>query len=538
MLLRAEAVSNVPCNDTVGCCRGLSLGLIRRVCTAYLLAFKQPKTLVPAKAQRYAMHTLRGRVSTIFLSVFLSACTVGKDYQQPELVAPNSWHSVDNSHEASPVNLNEQTWWQSFNDPVLNQLIAKAVVGNFDVKLAESRIAESRAMRDSAAAALFPVGDMMAAASRQKNLIGFPGGGASSLANQVKKPFNIFKTGFDASWELDLFGGHHRDAESAGAELEAAAISREDVVISALAEVALTYVEIRQYQAQLQLVQETVELDSKTLAINQRGFDVGKMAGIEVSKSEGQQQHDQTQTAYYSNLLAQTEYRLDVLLGEQPGMAHGLVNQPSAIPVAGNILVLAAPATVIAQRPDIRYAERKLASATAQQGVAMAKFFPDISLVGFIGLFNTNAGNLLNVGSKAWSMGGNVLWPILSYGSLSANLQNADARQQQALAKYQQSIISALADVERAVTAYTEQEKFTQSLNKAVANDVDVYDIVLKRQEQGLSSYLEVLDAKRKLLVSQNQMIAAQAKLSQNLIALYKSLGGSWKLPAFAADGD
>ncbi len=477
----------------------------------------------------FSTYTLRLAATTV-LSLLLSACTVGPDYRKPDTVLPKDWTSAqDNPAESNDI-ASEQVWWQSFHDPVLNQLIAKAAGSNLDVKIAETRITEARAARASADAVLFPGGDMMASANRQGNQIGFPsGGGPAGLSTLVKQPFNIFKTGFDASWELDLFGGHHRDAESAKAELEASAVSRDDVLISTLAEVARTYVDIRLYQSQLSVLQETIASDMKTTAITKQRFEVGETAGIDVSRSEAQQQHDQTQIPYYRNLLAQAEYSMDVLLGEQPGAAHALVKAAAAVPVSDRQLVLATPAAVIAQRPDIRNAEHKLASATAQQGVAVAKYFPDISLAGFIGLFNTNAGNFLNVSSKSWSMGANVLWPILSFGSLSANLDAADARQQEALAKYQKAIISALSDIERSFTAYTEQDNYTRSLEKATAADLHVYDIALERYKEGLTSFLDVLDAQRRLYASQNQLTLAKAQTSQNLIAVYKSLGGSWK---------
>ncbi len=202
----------------------------------------------------------------------------------------------------------------------------------------------------------------------------------------------------------------------------------------------------------------------------------------------------------------------------------------SSIPHSDQQLILAAPAAVIANRPDIRDAERKLASATAQQGAALAKFFPDISLTGFIGLFNTNTSNLLSVGSKSWSMGANVLWPILSYGTLSANLEGAKAKQRTALVNYQKSLLSAFSDVERSVTAYTEQEKYVASLEKATAADQHVCKIVRERYEIGLNNLIDVLDAERKLHASENQLVLAQAQNAQNVIAVYKSLGGGWNL--------
>ncbi|MDD5579929.1 MAG: efflux transporter outer membrane subunit [Methylobacter sp.] len=467
--------------------------------------------------------------TTAGVSLLLPACTVGPDYRKPDTSLPKEWtssHAKQNGKDEVAIEL---AWWRNFHDPILNQLIAKAARSNPDVKIAGTRISEARALRASADAALFPMGDVMASANRQRNQIGFPSSAPVAITSAVKNPFNIFKIGFDASWELDLFGGHRRDAEAAEAEFEAAVLTRDDILISILAEVARTYVEIRQFQAQLSVAQDTVASDMKTTAITKQRFDLGETAGIDLSRAEAQQQHDQAQLPYYSNLLAQAEFSLDVLLGEQPGAAHRLVNPVSGIPAGTRKLLLAAPASVIAQRPDIRNAERKLASATAQQGVAVAKFFPDISLAGFIGLFNTNAGNLLRVSSKSWNMGANILWPILSFGSLSANLAAADARQQEALATYQKTIISALSDVERAFTAYTEQEKYTQSLEKATAADLNIYEIVLKRYEEGLASFLEVLDAQRRLYDYQNQLTLAKAQTSQNLIAVYKSLGGGWK---------
>ncbi|MGZ4956001.1 MAG: efflux transporter outer membrane subunit [Methylobacter sp.] len=472
------------------------------------------------------------RLAAIGISLFLPACTVGPDYRKPDTALPQDWMSSNSNKEVNVDVASEQAWWRNFHDPVLNQLIAKAAGSNLDVKIAETRITEARALQASADAALFPMGDMIFSANRQRNQIGFPSSAPVAITSAVKTPFSIFKTGFDASWELDLFGGHHRDAESARAEFEASALARDEILISTLAEVGRIYVDIRQYQAQLKIAQETIASDIKTTAINNQAFEVGKTAGIDVSRLEAQQHHDETQIPYYSNLLAQAEYSMDVLLGEQPGLAHGLVNSVSAIPVSDKKLVLAAPASVIAQRPDIRYAERKLASATAQQGVAVAKFFPDISLVGFIGLFNTNAGNLLNIGSKSWSMGANVLWPILSFGSLSANLDAADARKQTALANYQKTMISALSDVERSVTAYTEQEKYTQSLENSAVSTLEVYEIANKRYEEGLASFLEVLEAQRRLNDAHNQLVLAKAQTSQKLIAVYKSLGKSWKLEA------
>ena len=466
------------------------------------------------------------------LAVFLLGCTVGPDYQKPETVVPENWISAQDQQTANDQTAIDQTWWQHFNDPVLTQLITKASTGNLDLKIAETRIDAARASRASASSALWPQGDVKASGVREANQLAFPDMSASGLGTLLKKPFNTFETGFDASWELDLFGGHRRDIEAATATLEATEASRDDMKVSLLAEVARTYMDIRLYQAQLAIAEDMIHADKNTLDIARQRFDAGETASLDVTQAEALLEQAQTQLPYYRNLLAQAEYSLDVLLGEQPGAAHALVGSTGAIPASDKKIVLMAPAAVIAHRPDIRVAERKLAAATAQQGVAVAQFFPDISLSGFVGLLNTNASSLLQAGSKSWMVGGNVLWPILSYGKLSANLDSANAGQQEALATYQKTMISALSDVERSVTAYTEQEKYRQSLMKAVADNRHASKISQERYKEGLTSFLEVLDAERTLYNSQNQLTDASARTSENMVAVYKSLGGGWAPPA------
>ena len=461
----------------------------------------------------------------IALLLGLSGCMVGPDYQKPATALPESWRAIPDS-SAQTI---EKQWWRSFNDPVLEQLISKVINSNLDIKLGETRISEARAARATAKSSLLPTGDMMANANRQQNQLGFPSGGPANMSSLVKQPFNIFKAGFDASWELDLFGGHRRDVEASEAELTAAAISREDVLISTLAETARTYLDIRLYQTQLALATAIVETDQQSLLISKERFDQGYSDSIQASRDAARLKHDQAQLAYYRNLLAQAEYALDVLMAEAPGAAHTLLAVSSPIPQADQQLIFAAPAKVIANRPDIRYAERKLASATAQQGVAVAKFFPDISLTGFVGLFNTNISNFVSMTSKSFGMGASVFWPILSYGSLSANLDAADARQQTALTQYQKTIVSALSDVERQFSAYSEQANYLLALEKEMTEYQNLQHIAQQRYEHGLTAYPDVLDANRNLSTSQNQLAIAKAQTGQDLIAVYKSLGGGWQ---------
>lgn len=471
------------------------------------------------------------RISILGLCVALAACAVGPDYVPPPPALPVKW--ISSTEAATNENAVEEAWWQKFHDPVLDRLILMGRGGNLDLKIAEARIAEARAARSSADAGLLPSGNLGLNANRQANRIAFPGSSGSGFGNLLKKPFNTFQTGFDASWELDLFGGHRRDLEAASAALEGAEATGDAITVSLLAEIAHNYMEIRQYQSQLAIAQTTIASYKTTSAIARQRFQAGGTAGIDVTQAEALVTKEETQIPYFTNLIAATEFATDVLLGQQPGATHALTNQAAPIPAFDRDLVVAAPAVVIANRPDIRAAERKLAAATAQQGVAVAKFFPDISLTGFFGLLNTNAGQLLTTASKSWAAGTQVLWPILSYGTLSANLDAANAQQQQALAEYQKSILTALSDVERALTAFTEQQDYEKTLEKAVKDNRHATDISRQRYKEGLTSFLEVLDGQRTLYASEIELTAATAQTAQDLIAVYKSVGGGWRsMPA------
>jgi len=462
------------------------------------------------------------------VALTLAGCEVGPDYQPPETKIPADWAS-DETHVLSPKGETDQEWWKNFNDPILTQLIEKASANNFDLKIAEARIAQARATVSTADAALLPSGDLKGSATREANQFALADASASPFANLLHKPFNVFQTGFDASWEIDLFGGNQRAAEVASAQLQSSEASRDDVRVSLLAEVARTYVSIRSLETQTQIANTVIAADQKTLDIAQQRFNAGEAPRLDVTQAEATIERAQSQLPDLRNQIAQQEYSMDVLLGEQPGATRLIIGSSvGPIPASNKAFVLTAPAATIAQRPDIRVAERKLAAATAQQGVAVAQFFPKISLTGFFGALNTSVNNLVTPGNQSWVAGGSVIWPILSYGTLSANLDASNAQQQEAMATYQKSMISALSDVEKSLTAYNEQQKFLQSAANEVEKDKRARTIAQERYQAGLTSLLEVLDADRTLFAAQDRLAQANADLTQDLIALYKSLGGGW----------
>jgi NodT family efflux transporter outer membrane factor (OMF) lipoprotein len=466
------------------------------------------------------------KLSLLLLPLALSGCAAGNNYKMPDTLLPESWFPSDatkpQTDEKAAI---EQQWWHNFGDPVLDELIGKADAGNLDLQIYEARIAQARAARAASSSELLPSVNIIGGDTRQANRFTFGGTPFPGMT----KPFNTFQAGFDASWEPDLFGGKKRALESSEAEVSAAEASRDDMRVRLSAEVASTYIDIRSYQQQLRITSETIAAQRRTVDIVRENYHAGRSAQLSLMQAQAQLEQTETQLPYYQNLLAQAEYSMDVLLGEQPGTTHKIAGDVKPIPAPGKALVLAAPALVIANRPDIRIAERKLASATAQQGVAAAKFFPDISLSGFVGLLNVDAGHLLEAGSKSWELGGNILSPILNYGRLSANLEAADARQQEALASYRKAIISALSDVAKTVTAYSKQEEYRKAVEKTVLDNRKTAEIARTRYKEGVSSFIEVLDAQRTLYASESQLVKSNTDVAQDLIAVYKSLGGGWK---------
>ncbi|MBF0461484.1 MAG: efflux transporter outer membrane subunit [Magnetococcales bacterium] len=455
-----------------------------------------------------------------------AGCRVGPDYQPPATALPAQWSVQEGSTLLTKAEMDRQ-WWKNFNDPILTQLIDKAAQDNFDLKIAEARLAGARASVAQADATLLPSGSIRGTATREANQMALPGGNTTPFAALLHTPYNIFQSGFDASWELDLFGGHQRAKESAEAQRERVEASRDTVRVSLLAEVARTYVIIRQQQARLAIAEALITADERTLAIAQQRFAEGQAPRLEVIRAEAALEQAQTALPDLRNRVAQAEYSLDLLLGEQPGAAHALVSTDGPVPDT-HLLVLATPAVVIAQRPDIRAAERQLAVATAQQGVAVAQFFPNISLSGFFGALSTSTSDLTSGGNHSWLTTGGISWPILSYGSLSANLDAADAQQQEAMATYQKAIIAALSDVERALAAYTEQEKSVHSLVNEFEQRRRARAVAQERYQEGATSRLEVLEVDRTFYTTQDRLITARAECAQDLIAVYKSLGGGW----------
>jgi NodT family efflux transporter outer membrane factor (OMF) lipoprotein len=466
----------------------------------------------------------------IILTFFIiTACAVGPDYKKPETKAPGFWSSlgsfftvgldVDIANQKS-----EKEWWKNFNDPILNALIDEAIANNLDFKIAESKVAEARSNITKETAALFPQVNASGSLSRSSKYF-------NPLAQTKRKPISLYQAGFDASWEIDLFGGVIRAEEAAKALFESSGEARNSALVSLTAEVAKNYMELRNIQNQIQFNQKIISNLEEIIRLESSRRDAGLISDIEVEKVNLEILDRKSTMLDLETSLNVAEFRIEVLLARQPGELKKLLKpQLMQFPNFNETIILKAPAQILENRPDIRKAERDLAVATALEGVAVSELYPKISLTGFFGFQNLKSGNLLKSASNAFSTGAGVNMPILNFGSVRANIKVFNARKEQAFLEYKSAILKALEDVENALTAYSNQFNKMKYLGSSMSSSQKISGLVEGKYNSGLISKTEFLRSKIDFYQTHIILMQNQTILNNNTIALYKSLGGSWKV--------
>ena len=455
------------------------------------------------------------------LILLLFSCKVGDNYQSLDLSLPEKFISAKSTDKKAEI---EQNWWKNFNDPVLDNLINKAVSSNIDLKVATSRIAQARANAGFANADLLPTTNIDVNASRQANRLAF-----GNTPFDLTKKFDTYQTGFDASWELDLFGGKKRELEAQKALLKSSEYNEKDLRVSLLAEVARNYIDIRNYQAQIANSNEVMATNQQIVKISEELFNKGEISQPSVIANRNLLSQAKNQIIYYQNLLTQSEYNTDILLGENVGATHVIVQKFSSTPVMDKKLIIAAPAQVIENRSDVRSAEQKFAASIAEKGVAIAKLYPDISLTVFLGFLSGDVNNITKIGNKSWSFGGNLIFPILNYNRISQNIALAKAESEESSLLYRKAVLVALIDVENALNNYNKSLETKDLLTEEVKNNAHLFDIAKERYNVGVTNFSDVLEARRSYLTAQSSLEDANANSSKKLISVYKALGGGWK---------
>lgn len=536
---------------------------------------------MPRRPSVLANHAPAARriAHALLLTVAVSACTVGPNFHPPDTRLPEAWHDLartdaataPNAHDAHETSATpspaivvdsdpDPRWWRHFHDATLDALIEQARAGNLDLQQAVLRIVEARTEVQSAAAQGLP--NLRANASYKREQLGLkgflqsngvydkvdqlgapnspvnavaPGGGpglqkqAGDVLDQLTSPVNLWQAGFDASWELDLFGRVRRSVEAASADVDAARESRNDALLSLEAEVAQTYLQLRGAQASRAIATHLVDDARDTLALTKSQAAVGLASALDVKQASAQLAQTQAGVAPFDSQIAQAANALALLVGAEPGALDSQLMRAAPLPPLPRRIALGLPSTLARRRPDVRQAEAQLHAATADVGVAVAQFYPDITLTGQIGTRASHASDLARWSHLFYSFGPAISLPIFEGGALVANLHLADARQAQAALAYRKAVLVALRDVDNALAVYRTDLAHRDALSTAADTERSAYDLARERYSKGFVSFIEVLDAERQWAQTQAQFVQAQTQVETDLVALYKALGGGWQ---------
>lgn len=463
---------------------------------------------------------LIGVAMAIVVSV-LTGCTVGPDYVKPEIESVGQWQTeLRNGLYSQKIDAQTLAkWWQTLNDPVLSGLIDQAVTSNLDVRAAVSRLKEARARRGISGADLFPTIDGSGAATKA----------GSSTSTGTGRQENYYSAGFDASWEIDIFGGTRRSIEEADANLAASQEELYDVLVSLTAELALNYIEIRSYQTRLSIAQANRDAQEETYRLVQNRFNAGLSAQLEVEQARYNLESTRAEIPSLNTGLEQTKNRLSVLLGNKPGDLPPAVTTPQPIPVPPREIAVGVPADTLRHRPDVRQAEWELAAQTARIGVATAELYPKFNLIGSIGLETLSTDNFFNTDNRTYSIGPSVSWRIFDAGRVRQQIEVETAIQEQAFIQYESTILTALVDVENGLVAYGDEQLRRDSLAQAATAAERAVSQAQNQYRAGLTDFQNVLDSQRSLLSYQDQLAVSDGTVASNLIRIYKALGGGWE---------
>ena len=455
-------------------------------------------------------------------------CTVGPDYHPAAARAPAAWSSpvadgLTNSASAA------STWWKSFNDAELDSLIQRAVRSNLDLRVSEARLRQARAIRERSAADFMPAVDASASYARQLQSENQPLIGALPLPSDFPFEYNVYQAGFDASWEIDLFGGKRRALQAATAEWQGTMEARNDAMLSLLAEVARNYVELRGGQHRLEIARKDLKLQEEALELTRARFQTGVANELDVTRSAALLASQRAVIPPLETAVRGAMYGIAVLLGQEPGALVDELSPPKPVPPAPPEVPIGLPSDLLRRRPDVRQAERQLAAETARIGVARSDWFPKLSLTGDVGSESVTLAQAFKPGSLFWSLGPSLQWRALDFGRVRAEVRTQTAVQEAALATYEKTVLTSLQEAENALVTYAQEQNRHGDLADEVVQNQRSLDMANSLYTAGRVNFLDVLDVRRSLYQSDDQLAASDQAVSVDLIALYKALGGGWE---------
>lgn len=493
----------------------------------------------------------------ITLTLGLSGCTVGPDYQVPLPRTPGAYQNAASGQGNIQTTATDPRWWQHFNSPQLNRLVERAIGGNLSLQQTVLRIAGAREQINQAQGAWFPALDAGASATRQQ--LGLEGElrsngvydrvdeinpALSGALGALTQPVNLYQGSFDSRWELDLWGKVRRQVEAANARQQVAIEQRNDALVSLEAEVARAWLQLRGAQSIIATLNEQIASAEDTLNLTRSRQRNGLAPQLQVEQARAQAASLRAQLPQWQAQQRQAMNALAILCGEMPGALDRELSGAQPLPAIPDIVAIGIPSTLARRRPDIRQAEANLHAATAQIGVSVAQLFPSLTLNGQLGLRNSDADYLTDWSSHFYSYGAQLSVPIFEGGRLVSSVKVSRAQQGAAVLQYRQTVLQALGDVENALVSYRTDLDREQGLKETISALQTSWELAWDSYRQGLASFIDVLDAQRQLAQSREQLTQAQVQTQLDLVALYKALGGGWEpyqqvqLPDYAVFGD
>jgi len=463
----------------------------------------------------------------LIFALVLSGCAVGPRYQRPSVAVPNNW-MVDQG-AGTTADAPSAQWWKSFNDEEFNRLIERAVNTNLDLKLAAARVAEARAQTGIARAGLLPTVNASASASRNRQRVIAVSPGPPASAKLVPVEFNNFQGGFDASWELDVFGSVRRGLQAATADARAATEARRDVLVTLLGEVGRSYIELRGYQLRRDIAEKNIRIQQDTLHLTAARAKGGLATELDVSQARAQLETTESVIPTLQSGIENSIHHLSVLLGEEPEALRAELLPTSPVPILPPVVPTGMPSDLLERRPDIRETEAQVMAATARVGQAKADFFPRFLLLGAADRQASQLHDITLGMGNVFGAGPAISLPIFTGGRLRAQLHVQGARQQQAVIGYRKVILTALEETEDALVKYSQEQKRRERLEDAVKSNEEAVQLSSETYRAGLTDFLSVLDAERELYANEDLLAQSRTIQAVNLVALYKALGGGWQ---------
>ncbi|WP_244226924.1 efflux transporter outer membrane subunit [Corallococcus aberystwythensis] len=466
----------------------------------------------------------------------LFGCTVGPDFKRPDVNVAKEWRTQGDPRLSKQAEVDSQ-WWKSFGDPSLDRLVETAYRQNLPLQIAGLRIVEARAQLAILTGRQYPQVQVAtgsaAAVGRSEN------SAAANLLDltnlgDLDRHYLEYQLGFDALWEVDFWGKYRRGVESGTAGLLASVADYQSSLVSLTAEVARTYVLVRTYEVLIEQARENVRIQEEGFHIAEARFSNGATSELDMTQAATLLESTRATIPQLEGGLEQARNALSTLLGQPSGAVEALLAGPKRIPVAPATVAVGMPAEILRRRPDVRSAELFAAAQCARIGIAEAELYPSFSLFGTIGLqastSGASSGNLFSLGSLFYSVGPRIVFPFLNYGRLKNGVRVEDARFQQLLVNYRNTVLKAGQEVEDSLTGFVNAQKamaFHQAAVKAAQRSVELSAV---QYREGAVDYQRVLDAQRSLLEQQNNLAQTSSSIATNLVALYKALGGGWEV--------